>query len=693
MRRIIITQHDLAQQSVTRIAGMLRKLWPEKKLGLMQAQERTAVIFGYRSTHELQSLAVQSLPTELSTSRDAIKKSLVWAMYRKFNIDLLSAGEIADKLPLKQLDIDRLTQEYKLETATNPPPRYIVDEFSAYISNGFEPENPSLIAAGAPPCKLAIDPSGKAFRWSRLLEMVRQLPEDYLDDLMAEAKSTGQTQEQVRNAFIAQLVQESYESAAEAIKRAMHRPLGCSIQWLFDRDMNVLGRVIYIQTLRGIVPYLYDPYNDDIYHAMADLAVGKPIAAPAKQITQTHQQLYILNGYLTSLMHGENIIKDLIDYLRNSLPLSVRYAAERPDGMPALPDIPNASSGIDLSIEQIKQLYAQYQPYAETPYLTPIEHLTMKRGALAGAEFDEQGQTYIRAMFIRPSTNRNPVAQDWVNNPAYAKTRETIPADAISANTQAIDKINQQNVDAQAYINQAANRIALVEHIPTLFTPEKLNSEIMAIVLRELPLHHDDADPDAEQDEYLKSERHTQMYDLSVLGRDYKKHAHQEGVDLTPYDDHTIGYIGLRAEGGYLNSRYGIPRGRPEKLNAMLFALLSISTSFNSGKDDTDHVNEYVDHLPVAWLAYRNGEIEIQQMNQYATALQNISTALEAEKNAIKDIRAWQEEAKAKRAQNSMGFAYVSGTVPAKYSNPYMEIASAARSKGFMPAIASNTDA
>jgi hypothetical protein len=117
--RIIITKHDLAEKRISKLAGLLNKLWPLTGLSLMQAQEQLSVIFGYRSSHELRLLARSTiLDSDVSIpllSRTEIRNSISWAMYRKLNFNLAEANLIAKKLPLTILDIDQLTSEYKIE--------------------------------------------------------------------------------------------------------------------------------------------------------------------------------------------------------------------------------------------------------------------------------------------------------------------------------------------------------------------------------------------------------------------------------------------------------------------------------------------------------------------------------------------------------------------------------------------------
>ncbi len=301
--RIPVSHADLESGRFTKISRALRKLWPLRPLSLVQAQNTMATLLGYRNLHDLQgSLVIIDRHTVSKRfSRSDIRNAVTWMMFRRHGIEISQGSEIANKLHLNTLDFDATTSDAEeLRRAAEAAEQGILlDEFGYQWGNRKDSKTPTLLQSKKlPPFEFAVFPDRQVFRWRMLVDLLEQLPIDFLDDLRNEPKYAGLSDQQIEISFAEdELFPQVREPLSDAVRHKRQYqviPRGFEIMWIFDKDRKCLGRVLHNKDLCGLIPVLYGIDDDGIYSAIEDLLCGKTIPATVSRMKVGDNELFTL---------------------------------------------------------------------------------------------------------------------------------------------------------------------------------------------------------------------------------------------------------------------------------------------------------------------------------------------------------------------------------------------------------------
>lgn len=273
--RIPLSVSDIDSKRFSKIAKALRKRWSIGDLSLLQAQNLLALGFGYRNLHDLQSNLFHEIPADagaLLGSRAAIKSSVAWNISRHAGVAFSLAHGLVDSLQLQILSCDAFTSDAAHEKwiyESRKQGRFVVmDEFGYYGTEPWDERTPGLLAAGAPPYRFVILPSGQAIRWGKIIEQISKLPSDVAIRLLSEDHySVYKTDQDRLAAFYRQEVFPVVEqSAADAVRDERELPKGFSIRARGER-----GLMICNEALDGVIPIIYDKHSDQIFRDIVTL--------------------------------------------------------------------------------------------------------------------------------------------------------------------------------------------------------------------------------------------------------------------------------------------------------------------------------------------------------------------------------------------------------------------------------------
>ncbi|ELN4740420.1 hypothetical protein RZ737_004200 [Escherichia coli] len=299
-KRIPLSPEDIQVDGrpgpISRIAFLIKDHWTGEKIKLSQAQEIEALGLGYRNLKELQVHALsgaEPMPAPGTIGRGEIKQIFAWGVHRKCGIPYAAALDLASKAGLRMLAIDNLTSDAATEAllsnvqARLPIKRVAFDEYHMLRSPFATKWTETLIAAGAPPFEYWIEPGGKAFRFSRLIQAVQGLPTDLAERLAQEERYAGlEGAEQVVSAYLTEeIIPGAAQSIGDAVKDGL-LPLGTEIVTLFNEAGQYRGRYLYYTRLEAIVPTAH--MDMLVLQDAQDILLGN-VAHPNAAAGRTHR--------------------------------------------------------------------------------------------------------------------------------------------------------------------------------------------------------------------------------------------------------------------------------------------------------------------------------------------------------------------------------------------------------------------
>lgn len=280
--RFEVSKSDLDSKRFARAAKALQKNWSPSRLTLMQAQNILSKLLGYRDLYDLQACAANAATVEIDDrhkpERLALIRSIAWTANREYHIPLREALALAKSIPLIHLDFDKQTRDWASEERVREEQSrgiyLILDEYNYYLDakNEWTEKTPQLLEAGAPPYKLTLLPEGRALRWSELLKISDNLPDDLAAKLSAGRGNSNQECEQrlIVDFYRSEVIPSAIEDEVVALSDSRKRPNGFKVlHWPKN------GCVLYNHALGGITPVVYDEYSNYIYKHMAQVMRGQ----------------------------------------------------------------------------------------------------------------------------------------------------------------------------------------------------------------------------------------------------------------------------------------------------------------------------------------------------------------------------------------------------------------------------------
>lgn len=523
--RIPVFKADLTEGHFTKIARVFAKLWSPSSLSLMQAQNKTAFLFGYRNLHDLQGHALGSVFAQTTIySRDAFRKAIAWKAFRTGELSLEQATQLAAKLPLQSLCIDQYTTEYHLDKMIEEDRKngrfLVMDEAWQYMNPHWEEKTPQLLDAGIPAYNHVVLPDGSFFSWSKLEMLLKDLPEGYLEDLASEPQyaSLSSSQDQIaQRFFLNELFPAACEPLAQALESRELPNLPFSICWVFDEAKTCVGRVLRNEALGGVIPVLFSKDGSAIFHALADLLCGKSVPASQESGIPAGDSRPISLALTLTIQRGRDLDADL----RASSSFGSDSISTRP------------LTGLGLRISAAGQL------------------------SLVGNRFVEEGQTYLRSQsaWLSPADipealglTLDKTAHDEINS-NYALSLDAIPASIILLQEQAEQRAHAVLDGALEQTREEKMSDRMLAVFQQLAPPAALETYCQNVIDEDLPLRREE---DLEDDPDLIEERRYALQQIKTEGSVVKLHIEA----LASYSDMAMGVLLLLVNGEYPGSRF-----------------------------------------------------------------------------------------------------------------------------------------
>lgn len=653
--RIPVTQSDLNQGRLTKIARALQKALPNEKLGLMRAQNALAVLLGYRDLHDLQSCTTQPAPAKTQLSRFSINTAVGWKLFRHHGADLNTAANLAAKLHLQMLDVDAATPEASFErTQKEYQARgqlLVHDEFWDYANPSWNEKTPVLLDARIPGYSYAVLPNKTVFRWSLLEDLLSRLPADFQDDLTEEPRykhlSDGKALEM---AFITQeLYPQACTSLLNTAKVAQILPAGFKIMWIFadggDYMGECIGRVLHNEALGGIIPVIYPKDTDDIFEAVGQLLCGKPITARVQEAAPSDAHVYKYRfGF-----GGYDLAKDI---------------------RPGYGEDKVKASHMDRLPDHIRVRFVDGRP------------------VLLGRTFVENGQTYLRNQNWMveadvPAHILSGAVAEWGLQSEYLTSEDAIPTLARKLSDTASSCRKELFEDARDALQGQQGIANLVNLFFEIVSAADFDAYCDTLIDEDLPLRGED---DTQDREDLIEDRATEVGRMTWNGVEIKKAC----STLAPLKDSSLGYILLLANGEYPGARhsswvYPPKDGDFEGLARLMLGLVLHAVCCASHRKspslpmDSDALG-YVVNRVLQGVATRDGVFdEYAKVNRFCKRLDDQAKFLQG-------IQKWRDAEVAMQDVRARGeFLYVGSPVGREKPKGLADLYSMARSAGFAP--------
>lgn len=372
--RIPVTQADLAQGRLTKIARALEKILPINLGGLMKAQNTLCTLLGYRDLHDAQANATSTIPPGTKWTRTLIVNTVAWKLHRLHHMTIGHAHNLVQKLHLQTLDVDALTLDAaneRLHAKLQSEGRMvIVDEWHSFFDTHWNERTPELLDAGVPPYSYAILPNEDIFQWSKLEDLIDKLPPDHALDLEHDRWYLHYPDANARS--IAYIASELVPQACTPIAQATHNPVllpeGMKIAWVFSKETGhtaytCIGRVLHNTQLGGIIPVIYPVATEQLFQDIARLLCGEPIHGTTHPTANAHD-LYINDLLGMGYDYAQEVEKHLAwddgPRFTKKLPPTIRYL--RTDGRAEL---------CGHTFEEAGQTYIRYQTWMDSATVPP----------------------------------------------------------------------------------------------------------------------------------------------------------------------------------------------------------------------------------------------------------------------------------------------------------------------------------
>ena len=667
--RIPVSNADLDQGRLTKISRALQKLWQLDSLSLMQAQNTMATFLGYRNLHDLQGNvcpASQFSPTK-ALSREAIRNTVAWQIFRRHGINFFRASEIAAGLHLNTLDVDALTSDADFERTQDQYRQrgqlLMVDEAWQYLNPHWNPKTPQLLDANIPGYQLAVLPNRQVFRWGLLERLLGQLPADFMADLRQEPKYAGiQPGNALEMLFVTEeLLPSACESLVESAKKAEIRPNGFEIMWLFSGDGECIGRVLHNKALGGIIPVLYDIADDEIYQAIGNLFCGELIHTATTPALPDDAPVYTLQF----CYGGYDLAKDIRTSVRG---------------------------GYDGATKPTKDDLVQLPPHIR--FRKDGEGFT-----LLGSTFSEHGQTYLRyqPQWLRaadiPTNVLTPSDIDALlvdqSERWYLDTQSTIPEAASMLYEQANQSIQGLFSNATARLQNPRGIANLTDLLFSLVEPGALDAYCDALINEYLPVRTEES---VEDDAELLEDRSREEQMLEWNGAAIKKVT----PALAPFKDSSLGLLLLLVNGEYPGSRHGgwvyPPKGnKPSEIAELLVGLVLHAACCHARKAAPDQTLS-ANVLGFSVDSVIEGRTSPDNISDVCLSIAKFCKQLEDQAAFEKGITDWQQSADAMAALRLNGeFLYVGQKIGREKPKTMADLFAQSRSSGFAMITAEQT--
>lgn len=618
--RIPVSPSDLQGKAFSKVTRALQKAWPHGPLGYMHAQNLAADLLGYRNLHQVQQAAgdTESQPVRALLSRKAFLDSVAWNAYRRHHLSLPDALELASRLHLTELAIDRFTSEAATERyheeQRGKGKMIFFDEAWYFMQPDWDEATPVLLSAGVPGYRFAVLPDRRVFLWKKVTALLHDLPTDYPARLREEDRYAHlSTDDAIEQQF---LREELYPMACvpllDAVRHEKVRPHGVDIAWLFDDTGRCIGRALRNAALQAFFPTVYDSQDDralmnDLGRILCGETIDQP---PAPRHLDPAQDIAVLTFRPSSAYEWEKRIEEGTPV--DQLPHAERRALRR------LPD----------SLRVVREGGTLH---------------------LAGSTFVEAGQTYLREQrwievnelpegFLPRSAVSAIIAG--ASDRHYLDSADALPAPALQLHhllTQQ-DKLNKRS---------AAKRVFTASGIETLITllyqtahPAQLDAWCDQEIDEYLPTRLEDDGPDEDHSDLLQ-ERQSELSALRHEGQCIQAVVPQ----LSRFKETSLGLLLLLSQGHYPGSRYrgmaSMPSDKAPAIACHLVAYMLLSVQCRAS---TTPLPEETDQelLAFAILPVLDGDAPLSGLPDTYRAYARLLKDLREQQKAIDAARAWQ---------------------------------------------------
>ncbi|KAE9648092.1 hypothetical protein EJA70_02915 [Pseudomonas sp. PB103] len=284
MYRLVLSASDVERKrplDITRT--VLRYVAPGDDVGSHHVNQKTPLLFGYPSPHDMRAESGKTrLPEPGTLSRTDIHLGLTKNLREIAKVSFLTAYRAVDKAKLRILDIDGRTVEACAEASLaapqgdNPGMRVLLDE-SHQVGGALRP-NPhagKLIAAGAPGYRLLVRKDGSAFDWSFLVRVYEAIVKTEGRVLEGDPVIEGcLTEEEAIDCYLRNvLIQEAWVSVYDLVSDGLEIPCH-EVLALYTKDGVYIGRVICNAGLNAVIPKLC--YTDEeLINCKVDFFAGR----------------------------------------------------------------------------------------------------------------------------------------------------------------------------------------------------------------------------------------------------------------------------------------------------------------------------------------------------------------------------------------------------------------------------------
>lgn len=645
--RIPIFAADIEKKRVTNISRRLKKAWPSE-VGLMQAQGIVAKAFGYRDMHDVHS----SVPSASSAtggpySRTQMRQSIAWRLWRNYELAPEKSRNIAECLPINQLEIDAVTLEREFEISRK---QLVLDESYALFGGRWHPQSPVFIECGAPAYRFAVLSDGRVFRFRALEQAFDSLPADYLDDLANEVRyaSIRHDQRQVLKSFIKdELIPLGVDDILTAVHRDDVMPKDVRIEGVFDSRGECIGRVLINDGIGGMYPKLFSVQGDDIFSAIALILRGEGVASACTAGKYPGgSSLYVARYGGAGSVKGEvapTIEPEKLDHLPEGLRAVLR------DGIVQL----------------------------------------------AGPTFVEQNQVFVRIRtWLHPKCIPQSVLDkirvhhrllDVAAN-GHSDSPDAVPAaaselyDAVSIGIRDMFEAADRRMASSAAVNQ------MIELIFLLMPPSRLNQYFAQVIDDNLPVHRQGSETldDQSRTDYAR-ERQEELDRLEADGSEIS----QLAPALSQIDRRVLGWILLGNAGEAPFGRHRWLVSAPADVMGSELAKYLAGFVFQVACGLGGRSNQYAlasgrkgDALLTVMAQVMDGDVPLARMEQLLDEFDDLQGKLFSHTSTLMRIKAWREhEAEISRVRAAGELLYVGQPVPtSEPEDPLWKAFSAARS-------------
>ena len=677
--RIPIYQGDLAQGRLTKIARALQKQWKAESLSLMQAQNFLAGLLGYRNLHDLQSHAVPEIPqlTEEQRpsllSRAAIVKAVAWQLFRRHQVSLATAADLAAALHLNELSVDAITADAatdRLVARERAQGRYLfLDEFHHFANRPWSEKTPAAIDAGLPAYRIAVLPDRRMFTWSALESLLERLPPDYLADLSEEPKYQAyRDKEELNHVFIRE---ELFPLACEPLESYIARrnvlPDGFHELWLFDEHNACVGRALHNVSIGGIIPELFSVAGSDLAQAAVALYCG--------------------DSYLPK---GRGVAGSESEALDPATLANEEWKRAAADTMAAVMQFSSYQPRVgDLPLSTFRYRYLrdeEFRKQATTsrgPVYADSRELVTLPGAvrlrrdggslkLCGHVFVEAGQIYLRyqpdwltledvpRVAMPATTAASELAETWERD--YANSTLAIPNATVAlfgAVKQHVERLFKSAADR---LRGPAARADMAGLLFGMVTPQQIDAYCESLIRADLPVRYQD---DSADNPVLVEERDEALRSLVWDGGKVKLAI----PELFAFSDATLGYVLLHSEGEGPGSRnagfvHAPAPHDPEKITHFLVNMIYMAVCCQEGEPEAPETHE-LDILRVAVGRVLDGDAQLSSIHVVCAELSKLRQRLAEHAQFAAAIEAWRARQEHQAHLRGEGaFLYVGDPVP-----------------------------